>query len=371
MKVISLKIDGERILWLSAVGLIIVLLTLPGFVREESWDRLILIAPVAVNSTRISGDQLEKLNGEPFLISYEIESEAPVNALNSGFAVALKATNGSYPYLTGYRMVSGSFFTEKDQKEKRRFAVLNRAAAVDLFGSTDICGNELTLKGERFTVLGVIEDSGGNRSMEKTNRIYIPVTLADEKDPCSFLIKTEQNGDEIQAKHLYKSLTEPVEGYTFFSFRRIMELMGDLSITALRIGCAGISAFLLKRIRRGWMSDLGALKTLYGHQYIRELVRMQRRLLIRLSVKSFLLAASALLVLFQFLETIEFIAKWNETEVLGRIIDTSAVGCHAQQLQQIAVLMMILTALLFTNFLILLLRNKKTEQQLKSHIHVS
>ncbi|MDF3001952.1 MAG: hypothetical protein K0Q48_2071, partial [Bacillota bacterium] len=241
----------------------------------------------------------------------------------------------------------------------RRLAVLNRAAAVDLFGSTDICGNELTLKGEHFTVIGVIEDSGGIRSSEQKNRIYLPASSADEKDPGSFFIKIEQNGDEIQVKYLYQ-LMKPEGNYTFFSFGRIMELLGDLSKTALRISCAGISVLLLKQIGRGWMADLEEVKRLFAHQYLGELVRMQRRLLIKLSVKSLFIVTAAQMILFQLLGMIETIAKWKETEVLGKIIDTSALGCHAQQLQHIAVLMMILTALLLINLLILLCRNKKT-----------
>ena len=359
MKAIFLKIDGERLLWLSAAVLFTVLLALPGVARNERWDHLILVAPVAVNSTRFSGDQLEKSNGDPFLISYEIESDVPVSALNTNSSAILLATNASYPFLTGYQMVSGSFFTEKDQKEKRHLAVLNRAAALDLFGSTDICGIEITLKEERFTVIGVIEDSGGIKSTRKKIRIYIPVSSADEKDPVSFFIKTQQNGDEIQAKAVYQSLTEREGGYTFFSFGSIMALLRDLSKTALRIGCAGISALLLIRIGRGWMSNLEEIRRLFAHQYLGELVRMQRRFLIKLSAKSLLMVTAALLILYQILGMIETIAKWKDTGVLGRIMDTSAVGCHAQQLQHIAVLMIILAAFSSINLLILLYRYKK------------
>ncbi|QOX63356.1 ABC transporter permease [Anoxybacterium hadale] len=359
MKAISLKIDGIRLLWLSALGMLIVLLILPGFVRKENWDHLILVAPVAANTARLSGDQLEKRNGDPLLISYEIESEVSVKTLNNSSSVILNATNASYPFLTGYQMVSGSFFTEKDQKEKRRLAVLNRTAAVNLFGSTDICGNELTLKREHFTVIGVIEDSGGIKSTEPVARIYIPVSAADEKDPASFLMKAEQAGDEIQAKYLYKSLTESEGSYTFFSFHKIMGLLGELMITALRISCTGICVLLLKRISREWMSDLEELKALFAHQYLRELMRMQRRFLSKLAGKSFLMASAALLILFQFLGMIQTVTKWKETEVLGRIFDTSPLGCYAQQLQHIAVLMMILISFLFMNLLILFVRAKK------------
>lgn len=323
-------------LWLSTAVLFTVLLALPSVVRNERWDHLVLVAPVAVNVARLSGEQLEKLNGDPFLISYEIESETHVRSLNTGTAATLNATNASYPFLTGYQMIKGSFFTEKDQKEKRRLAVLNRAVAVELFGSTDICGNEITLKEERFTVIGVIEDSGGIKRKEKKIRICIPASSADEKDPASFFIKTQQNGDEIQANYIYHSLTEREGGYTFFSFRRIMELLGDLSEAALRIGCAGICALLLKRIRREWMSDLEALKTLFEHQYLGDLVRTQKRFLIKFFEKSLLMAVAAWLILFQLLGMIETIAKWKKTEVLGRIIDTSVLGCHAEQLQHIA-----------------------------------
>lgn len=360
MKAIFLKNNGEWLLWLSAAVLFTVLLALPGVVRNERWDHLVLVAPVAVNAARLSGEQLEKLNGHPFLISYEIESETHVRSLNTGTTATLNATNASYPFLTGYQMIRGSFFTEKDQKEKRRLAVLNRAAAVELFGSTDICGNEITLKEERFTVIGVIEDSGGIKRTEKKIRIYISASSADEKDPASFFIKTQQNGDEIQANYIYKSLTEREGGYTFFSFRRIMELLGDLSEEALRIGCAGICALLLKGIRREWMSDQEALKTLFEHQYLGDLVRTQKRFLIKFFAKSLLMAVAAWLILFQLLGMVETIAKWKNTEVLGRVFDTSAVGCHAEQLQHIAELMIILTVMLFLNFLILLFRNKKT-----------
>lgn len=69
-------------------------------------------------------------------------------------------TNNDYFTTCGYRLKSGRLFVEADYKEFRKVAVIETETARNLFQGKNPVGKTIEIKGEPFTVIGLVEMSG-------------------------------------------------------------------------------------------------------------------------------------------------------------------------------------------------------------------
>jgi putative ABC transport system permease protein len=85
-----------------------------------------------------------------------------------------------YPAIRGHKVARGRFIQPQDEAQHARVAVLGSALVQPLFGPEDPLGGELILKGERFTVVGVMIEKGfvGTESMDA--RVFIPLATMQE-----------------------------------------------------------------------------------------------------------------------------------------------------------------------------------------------
>jgi len=71
----------------------------------------------------------------------------------------------------------GRFFTPVDLETKKRVAVIG-ATVVDSLQLGQPLGKEITVDGNGFTVIGVMEKKGGSFGQDQDDRVYIPITTA-------------------------------------------------------------------------------------------------------------------------------------------------------------------------------------------------
>lgn len=83
--------------------------------------------------------------------------------------ISVFATNENYAYFTDAYLVKGSFFNEMQVNRKLPLAVINEAAAYQLFGNQECVGNTVYLNGIIYEVYGVMAESEENGAS-----IYIP-----------------------------------------------------------------------------------------------------------------------------------------------------------------------------------------------------
>ena len=84
------------------------------------------------------------------------------------------ATNENYAYFTDAYLVKGAFFNEIQIERKLPLAVVNEAAAYQLFGSQECVGEMVYLNGVSYKVCGIMaepEESGA--------RLYIPYSMVE------------------------------------------------------------------------------------------------------------------------------------------------------------------------------------------------
>jgi len=83
--------------------------------------------------------------------------------------ISVFSTNENYAYFTDAYLVKGSFFNEIQIERKLPLAVINEAAAYQLFGSQECVGETVYLNGVSYEVCGIMAEP------EKSSaRLYIP-----------------------------------------------------------------------------------------------------------------------------------------------------------------------------------------------------
>ena len=105
------------------------------------------------------------------VVAPDIAAVAP--STSSSLSVVAGASNwttsvvGTTPYWLSVRartMSAGTFLTAADQASAASVVVLGATTAQELFGSTDVVGQSVTIAGTPFTVIGVLAPSGSSAS---------------------------------------------------------------------------------------------------------------------------------------------------------------------------------------------------------------
>lgn len=81
-------------------------------------------------------------------------------------------TNNDYFSTCGYRLKSGRLFVDADYEEFRKVAVVETETAKNLFQGKNPVGKTIEIKGEPFTVIGLVEMSGNTELVIKSPEDY-------------------------------------------------------------------------------------------------------------------------------------------------------------------------------------------------------
>ena len=84
----------------------------------------------------------------------------------------------SYTIVEETEVEFGRFFSEIEQREMDRVAVIGHAVAEDLFNGSDPLRETIKIKRESFRVIGVLEERGSSGFQNRDDQIFVPVTVA-------------------------------------------------------------------------------------------------------------------------------------------------------------------------------------------------
>ena len=92
----------------------------------------------------------------------------------------VRAVNVAYGRIRNQTMATGRWFTPEDERLKQRVAVLGADAASKLFGEIPPDGEDITVNGLRFTVIGVLKTKTqvANYSKPDNDCVFIPFETA-------------------------------------------------------------------------------------------------------------------------------------------------------------------------------------------------
>jgi putative ABC transport system permease protein len=108
-----------------------------------------------------------------------LSAPPPVEGVYRGrmFKVFRKWTDGNYWNILDFSFLEGRPFTQDDYNNARFVAVINKSIRKKLFGRGEAIGETVTVDGQNFRVIGVVEDVALYRQLPFAE-VWVPLTTA-------------------------------------------------------------------------------------------------------------------------------------------------------------------------------------------------
>ncbi len=170
---------------------------------------------------------------------------------DTSITASVVGTTGAYADINELTVARGRFIKSPDVDNNSAVAVLGAEVAEDLFGGTDVIGEQFSIDGRSFQVVGVLNDSGESITGSENSNILIPYTLAQRmyyvSGVTSFTVLAQSSGQVERAEDdLTELLMERFHDEDAFSVMNqssMLESMDSITDTMSLMmgGIAGIS----------------------------------------------------------------------------------------------------------------------------------
>ena len=200
--------------------------------------------------------------------------------------MTIRAANAAYGRIRNETVSSGRWLSPEDQAQKQRVAVLGSRAAEKLFGEIPPEGDEISINGMRFTVIGVLATKTqiSNYNTPDNECLFIPYETAslfrDLKYP-DFIVWTPANPvfrddavrqvrQTVARMHNFSSSDDrAVRIIVFNEFMRMVDtmgialriLLGFIGTLTLAIGGVGLANIMLVSVTQR-TREIGVLKSI-------------------------------------------------------------------------------------------------------------
>jgi putative ABC transport system permease protein len=108
------------------------------------------------------------------IVAYTISS-GPVSWQSNNYDTTLRGATAGYLTVEGGEVEEGRFFTEEEEKNLSRVAVLGSKVKEELFGSSDAVGQRIKIKKHNFEVIGIMAERGKIAFQDYDDQILIPI----------------------------------------------------------------------------------------------------------------------------------------------------------------------------------------------------
>jgi putative ABC transport system permease protein len=107
--------------------------------------------------------------------------------------VYVLGVNHQFPEIRDHELIAGDFFTQLHVEQRSAVAVLGYSLAINLAGGRSPVGQIISLNGQSYRILGVLEEKGAGNANDIDNKVVIPYTTAQR-------IEEKRTVEEIWAK---------------------------------------------------------------------------------------------------------------------------------------------------------------------------
>ena len=109
----------------------------------------------------------------------EVRQNAQVKYRDQNTNTTIFGTSPDYPSVRNYSVQDGRFFTSRDVKSSKKVAAIGPTTAQNLFGNSSPVGKSISIKGNRFKIVGLMTAKGATGGFgDPDDQIFIPVTTA-------------------------------------------------------------------------------------------------------------------------------------------------------------------------------------------------
>ena len=124
--------------------------------------------------------QLKNISG----IDPELTVREQIVANGTNTSVSVVGTTTAYQSNRSIAISDGAFFSDTQNTNKSKVAVIGPTVLTDLFGTnavpSDAVGQTVTIGGNLFTVLGVTVAKGGSGFTNQDNMVFVPIATAQQ-----------------------------------------------------------------------------------------------------------------------------------------------------------------------------------------------
>lgn len=92
--------------------------------------------------------------------------------------INILGVNNDFPFIRDHKLATGHFFTGLHVQQRSPVVVLGYNVATSLLGGRSPVGRSLTLKGQTYRIIGVLEEKGAGKAEDIDNKVVIPYTSA-------------------------------------------------------------------------------------------------------------------------------------------------------------------------------------------------
>lgn len=271
---------------------------------EGLGSNLLLVVPgrldigAAPATSRLSLDDVDAVTrvvGDPGRVAVTVTSGETVRAGARSTFTSVLGVLETTPRVFVRDLARGSYLTSSDVDTARRVAVLGSSVAGSLFGERDPVGQQVSIAGVRFRVIGVFASLGQSLGVDRDDEVHIPVTAAHRlygtERIDGIAVKApdregiSQLGDRIVAE---LSRRHPESEFSAVTQEQILGVLGDIlgvltgvlaaiAGISLLVGGVGVSNIMLVSVRErtreiGLRKAVGARPRDIGLQFLIEAV---------------------------------------------------------------------------------------------------
>ncbi len=167
--------------------------------------------------------------------------------------VSVNAVNSKYDEIRDYSVMSGRFINANDDSKRLRVVVVGVDVADELYGTTDVVGEKISISGINFTIIGVLEEQGDSMFGSQDEIAMIPFStgtriLGDTRISSIYVSAADSESVDVALTSLenYMLAQTPDNddtGYKIFSQSSILDTLSTATatLTVMLGGIAGIS----------------------------------------------------------------------------------------------------------------------------------
>ena len=220
-------------------------------------NRTRFTTPLTLNDAAALADK----NACPDILKVAPVSTTSTTAYNGSTSdsTSVVGTTPDWVDVTARTMTEGRFFTSDESSAGSMVAVIGATTADTLFGSgTSVVGKTMTLSGQSFTVIGVLNSVGTTLSGNGDETIVIPAgtyaqrfSTATNMNTVSTILMEAKDKDSLSAAlqeatttmYVMHNVTAAAPDFTVSSQQALVNTIGSLTtiLTALLSGIAAIS----------------------------------------------------------------------------------------------------------------------------------
>ncbi|MEU0549434.1 ABC transporter permease [Micromonospora sp. NPDC005979] len=252
-------------------------------------------APVVSPLTLKDADAVSRVVGDPQRVAVTVASGATARAGARSDFTTVQGVLETTPTVFTRSLARGRYLTGTDVDTSRRVAVLGDSVARALFPDRDPLGQQVTLAGVRFRVIGVFAPLGQSLGVDRDDEVHVPVTAAQRLwgtqrvDGIAVKAPDRERIDELGERIVAElNRRHPDTEFSAVTQQQILGVLGDIlgvltgvlaaiAGISLLVGGVGVSNIMLVSVRErtreiGLRKAVGARPRDIGVQFLLEAV---------------------------------------------------------------------------------------------------